>query len=129
MFNIKIEEVLTSEEIKSINKEEIREFVNLAEEQIFLSIKESPSIKKFTRGEIEIIFKLANADLEAVGYYSTITGISIEKQNWMQEVDIKKFDKPMLYYYKDEMLYSEEYIANTPLDELKEKFNERKGCK
>ena len=43
----------------------------------------------------------------------------------MKEVSIVEFDKPMKYSSPDGMLYSQEYIANTPLDELKYKFNKR----
>ena len=70
MFNADMNKALSDEEVKLISERQKREFINLAEEQIFLIIKENPSIKKFTRNEIEIIFKLVNADLEKSGYYS-----------------------------------------------------------
>lgn len=75
MFNADMNKALSDEEVKLISERHKREFVNLAEEQIFLIIKENPSIKKFTRNEIEIIFKLVNADLEKTGYL--IPSISI----------------------------------------------------
>ena len=54
--------------------------------------------------------------------------LSEEKLQWMKEVGINKFDKPMKYHAPYGMLYSEEYIASTPLDELKKKFAESQRC-
>lgn len=47
-------------------------------------------------------------------------GISQEKLNWMKEVGIKEFDKPMKFYApRNHHLFSEEYVANTPLEKIK----------
>jgi hypothetical protein len=51
-------------------------------------------------------------------------GISEEKRQWMKEVGMKEFDKPIKYYIGVNHLYSVEYIKNTPLEELKEKYDE-----
>ncbi|WP_461614335.1 hypothetical protein [Clostridium sp. Marseille-QA1073] len=52
-------------------------------------------------------------------------GISKEKLEWMKEVGIKEFDKPMKYYRGMSWLYSEDHIKNTPLEELKRKYDKR----
>lgn len=44
-----------------------------------------------------------------------------EKLDWMKEVGMKEFERPMKYYLRSG-IYSEEYIANTPLEELKRKY-------
>jgi len=54
-----------------------------------------------------------------------VQGISKEKLEWMEEVGIKEFDKPMKYYGGMSWLYSEEHIKNTPLEELKRKHDKR----
>lgn len=54
-----------------------------------------------------------------------VQGISKEKLEWMEEVGIKEFDKPMKYYRGMSWLYSEEHIKNTPLEELKRKYDKR----
>lgn len=46
-------------------------------------------------------------------------GISQEKIDWMKEVGIKEFEKPMQYSSKFGHLYSEDYIKNTPLEKIK----------
>lgn len=47
-------------------------------------------------------------------------GISQEKRDWMKEVGIKEFDKPMKFYAQhNHHHFSEEYIANTPLEKIK----------
>lgn len=51
--------------------------------------------------------------------------ISKEKLEWMKEVGIKEFAKPMKYHAGTNWLYSEEYIKNTPLEELKRKYDKR----
>lgn len=51
--------------------------------------------------------------------------ISREKLEWMQEVGIKKFEEPMKYYSGTNLLYSESYIKNTSLEELKAKYDLR----
>lgn len=51
-------------------------------------------------------------------------GISEEKRQWMEEVGIKEFHKPMKYHSRYNQLYSEEYIANTSLEELKARYEE-----
>uniref|UniRef100_UPI000AA3320B hypothetical protein n=1 Tax=Paenibacillus senegalimassiliensis TaxID=1737426 RepID=UPI000AA3320B len=46
--------------------------------------------------------------------------ISPEKLDWMKEVGIKEFDKPMKFYApRNHHLCSEEYMANTPLEKIK----------
>lgn len=45
--------------------------------------------------------------------------IDQEKLAWMNEVGIKEFEKPIKYHSKFGQLFSEEYIRNTPLEELK----------
>ncbi|OAB35674.1 hypothetical protein PMSD_11720 [Paenibacillus macquariensis subsp. defensor] len=49
--------------------------------------------------------------------------ISKEKLAWMNEIEMKEFETPMKYHTKFGQLYSEEYIRNTPLDELKAGYN------
>lgn len=70
MFKVKMDEVLCQEEIELINKKKIREFINLTVEKIVIDITNSSNINNFTRKEIEIIFKLVDADLKEQGYYS-----------------------------------------------------------
>lgn len=48
--------------------------------------------------------------------------ISKEKLEWMEEVGIKEFKKPMKYFYGTDQVFSEEYVRDTPLEELKAKF-------
>lgn len=49
------------------------------------------------------------------------SGISEEKRQWMEEVGIYKFHKPMCYYHLHCGVYSQEYMEKTPLEELKER--------
>lgn len=53
--------------------------------------------------------------------------ISEEKRKWMQEVGIKEFNRPMKYYIYGWVL-SEEYIKETPLEELKARLETVKKC-
>ncbi|GIO36914.1 hypothetical protein J41TS12_17750 [Paenibacillus antibioticophila] len=47
-------------------------------------------------------------------------GISQEKLDWMKEVGIGEFDKPMKFYAPyGKHCFSEEYIANTTLEKIK----------
>lgn len=53
-------------------------------------------------------------------------GISQEKLDWMNEVGIKEFKKPMRFYSTcSHDLYSEDYIKSTPLEELKAGYEKR----
>jgi len=52
--------------------------------------------------------------------------ISEEKRKWMQEVGIREFKRPMKYYYGTAWLLSEEYVQETPLEELKARFEDVK---
>lgn len=54
-----------------------------------------------------------------------MTEISKEKLDWMKEVGIKEFDKPMKYYLGTNHVFSQEYIKNTPLEELIRKYDRR----
>lgn len=45
-----------------------------------------------------------------------------EKLNWMKEVKIKEFKQPMKYHVGKSHFYSAEYIKNTPLELLKERY-------
>ncbi|MEK5096693.1 hypothetical protein [Bacillus sp. FSL W8-0848] len=50
----------------------------------------------------------------------TKDGISQEKLEWMKKAGIKAFEKPMKFYSAfHENLFSEDYIKNTPLEEIK----------
>lgn len=51
--------------------------------------------------------------------------ISNEKLGWLKEIGVKEFKEPMKYYLGTNWLYSEEYIRNTPLEELKAKYDMR----
>ena len=46
-------------------------------------------------------------------------GMSDEKEEWMKEVGMKKFEQPMEYYLGLDKVFSEKYIRETPLEELK----------
>ena len=46
-------------------------------------------------------------------------GISDEKEEWMKEVGMKKFEHPMEYYLGMDKVFSEKYIRETPLEVLK----------
>ncbi|MCY8562172.1 hypothetical protein P9D51_23105 [Bacillus sonorensis] len=47
-------------------------------------------------------------------------GISQEKLEWMKEVGIKEFEKPVKFYSNfNKHLFSEDYIKTTPLEEIK----------
>ncbi|MDN5388869.1 hypothetical protein QMZ64_15700 [Bacillus sp. LB7] len=47
-------------------------------------------------------------------------GISQDKLEWMKKAGIKEFEKPMKFYSAfHENLFSEDYIKNTPLEEIK----------
>lgn len=48
-------------------------------------------------------------------------GISKEKLQWMQKIGFEEFKEPMKYHVNGYCLYSEKYIKDTPLDELKRK--------
>jgi hypothetical protein len=47
--------------------------------------------------------------------------LSKEKQEWMKQIGMKEFHRPMKYYLGANCLFSEEYIRETPLEELKAK--------
>lgn len=49
--------------------------------------------------------------------------ISQEKLDWMKEVGIREFKEPAKYYAGMNYVYSEKYIAETPLSELKARYN------
>lgn len=49
--------------------------------------------------------------------------ISKEKKEWMKEVGIKEFKRPMKYYLGSNWLFSEKYLKETPLEEIKAKVN------
>lgn len=51
--------------------------------------------------------------------------ISKEKLEWMKEIGIKEFKNPMKYYLGMNQVYSEEYISETSLEELKVKYDKR----
>lgn len=53
------------------------------------------------------------------------SGISEEKRQWMEDVGIKEFKRPMHYHSPFGGLYSYEYIKNTPLETLKEKYEQQ----
>lgn len=45
--------------------------------------------------------------------------ISEEKRKWMESVGIVELKQPMKFWAPDnEMLYSEDYLKNTPLEEI-----------
>lgn len=49
--------------------------------------------------------------------------ISKEKLDWLKEAGIREFDEPMKYYSKcGTCLFSEKYIRETSLEDLKSKF-------
>lgn len=55
-----------------------------------------------------------------------MTGISKEKLDWMKEVGIKEWEEPMKFYVvniENNCVYnfSEDFIKETPLPELKER--------
>lgn len=52
-----------------------------------------------------------------------IKKLSREKQEWLQEIGAKEFKEPMKYSVGGNWLYSEEYIKNTPLEELKARYD------
>ncbi|MGG3737570.1 hypothetical protein [Aeribacillus pallidus] len=52
--------------------------------------------------------------------------ISEEKRKWMQEVGIQEFKRPMKYHIYGWLL-SEEYIAETSLEELKARLENVKN--
>jgi|GEM_PF-2375149 len=52
--------------------------------------------------------------------------ISKEKREWMESVGMKEFKEPMKFYIGPEFLFSEDYIKNTPLAVLQERFSERR---
>ena len=52
-----------------------------------------------------------------------IKEISKEKLEWMKEVGMNEFKKPMKYYVGLNNVFSEEYIKNTPLEVLKARCN------
>lgn len=51
--------------------------------------------------------------------------ISEEKLQWMKEKGFKKFKNPMVYSLGNNHVFSEEYIAITPLEELRAKFDDK----
>lgn len=52
-----------------------------------------------------------------------------EKRKWMKEVGIKEFDRPMKYYYGAAWIFSEEYMRETSLEELKARLEDVKKDK
>jgi hypothetical protein len=54
-----------------------------------------------------------------------INSISQEKLDWMKKVGIKEFEEPMKYHVGLNHVYSEKYIAETPLSELKIRYNRK----
>lgn len=48
--------------------------------------------------------------------------LSEEKLSWLKEVGAKEFTRPMKWHIDGHHFYSEEYIKNTPLEELKKKY-------
>ncbi|MNO32246.1 hypothetical protein D3C76_222320 [compost metagenome] len=49
--------------------------------------------------------------------------ISQEKLDWMKRVGIKEFKIPMKFHSQcGNILYSEDYIKNTPLEEIKARY-------
>ena len=58
-----------------------------------------------------------------------MVGIDQEKLEWMDEVGIKPFDRPMLFYFGNgvDCVYSGEYIESTSLEELKERHKKMIG--
>ncbi len=51
--------------------------------------------------------------------------ISKEKLQWMQEVGMKEFPEPQEYYLGGNHVFSEDYIKNTPLKKLQERYDKR----
>jgi len=51
--------------------------------------------------------------------------ISKEKLDWMKKIGMEKFEQPMKYRLGMNMVYSEKYIRETPLDILKAKYDKR----
>lgn len=51
--------------------------------------------------------------------------LSEEKLVWLEEVGAREFVRPMKWHIDGHHFYSEEYIKNTPLEELKKKYE---GC-
>lgn len=49
-----------------------------------------------------------------------------DKLEWLESIGAKRFDEPMVYYVEQSsgfsMLYSEKYLQNTSLEELKALF-------
>ena len=48
-----------------------------------------------------------------------------EKLDWLKEVGAKEFERPMKWYVGTNCVFSEEYLKETPLEVLKEKFGKR----
>jgi len=55
---------------------------------------------------------------------TVMSEISKEKREWMESVGIKEFKEPMKFYIGTNYQFSEDYIKNTPLEVLKERFDE-----
>ena len=51
--------------------------------------------------------------------------ISREKEEWLKEIGAKEFKEPMKYHLGTNWLYSERYIKETPLEELKARYNQK----
>lgn len=51
--------------------------------------------------------------------------ISQEKLDWMKEAGIREFPIPPKYYAGTNFVYTEKYIAETPLSELKARYNRK----
>lgn len=51
--------------------------------------------------------------------------ISREKLEWLKEIGAKEFEEPMKYSVGANWLYSEKYIIETPLKELKSRYDQR----
>ncbi|NDL68486.1 hypothetical protein [Anaerotalea alkaliphila] len=55
--------------------------------------------------------------------------ISIEKMQWIEEANLVPFKNPMTFFYgQGNILYSNEYIAATPLEKLKEDYEKLLDC-
>lgn len=51
--------------------------------------------------------------------------ISREKLEWLKEIGAREFEEPMKYSVGVNWLYSEKHIIETPLEELKARYNQR----
>lgn len=55
-------------------------------------------------------------------------GISKEKIEWLREIEVEEFEHPMKYITQFGLLYPEEFIKNTPLEQLKKGCERMKRC-